>query len=393
MVDAATSVLTPDDQAIIELVPDTLRRGRQLLKWVRTRAVKEAQWFKLGETYSTADHYDGFFGEADIDGAKVPVMAAVQDLFFDAPRRSENQTAQDAADDAARYQSQIREFALKYYLRAAEQRRQREAPDGSFESLPMPLRLFSWAPRQNVGDDGFDFAQVYYRKLGGETGKFQRERQEELPDVRTVKGSESVPREYEWLTLRTSLLNAALTVPLGPAGAKLVRPVRENCYLAMGPDFVFDEPPADAQSAGLYGCGYTMIKYGKQDFPFVYGPGAFDVGLQLNEFRVEPDGTTRLRLTFVVNQPKKLMSIFGVDPLFTGITMANLMTLGGASKIFDISQDRVMRMILYTHSCMYYDVIAAALRIFRQASDWTDPATIPEWILDKKPEKAAAAAA
>ena len=379
-----SELCTEEDRAVTALAPSALRRGRQLLQWVRRYAENQACWFPLGQTYSPDDRYRGFYAEVPIDGEKVPVMAAVQDLFFDAPRLGEGESAAERAADALLYQRQVREFALKYYLRATEQRRQSPAPDGHSPDLPGPLGMLSWAPRPDTRADGFCFAQMYYRRLDGETGKFAAARQADIVDVRKVCGTAEVPREYDWMVLRTRLLDAGLSLPLaGANGPRLLLPMSDVCWLAMGPDFVFDEPPAGPGDAGTYGCGYSMIKYGKTQWPFAYGPGDFDAGIQLNEFRVEADGRTRVRLTFVVSRPRRVLDIFGVDPLFGSISLLNLMTLGAAGRVLDISHDRVSRLILFAHSSMYYAVIAAVLRIFRQTEDWTDPATIPEWIRDK----------
>src|SRR5262249_32000578 len=110
---AITSPETPlddHDRAVVALVPDTLRRGRQLMNWARTKAPSEARWFDVGITYNPKDRFQGFFAEPEIDGVKMPVMAAVQDLFFDRPQRvpGESADAQQMAREVHR--QQIRAF-------------------------------------------------------------------------------------------------------------------------------------------------------------------------------------------------------------------------------------------------------------------------------------------
>jgi hypothetical protein len=369
--------LNDHDRALVALVPDTLRRGRQLMDWAHNQARSEARWFDVGITHNPQDKFQGFFGEPEIDGVKIPVMAAVQDLFFDCPRREQGESDADRQLALEAYRVQLRRFALKYFLRAAENHQRTPAPDGHPTQLPWLLDKLSWAPKPDNRETGFCFEQIYSQR-NGEVSKFPEEVRSNIIDA------ERVTTEYDWLVLRTRLLNATFNLSFWQDGPQLVVPAVPQCHLAMDRNFIFDQTPADAHLSGRYGCGYTMIRFGKTPWPFVYGPGAFEIGLQLNEFEIHREtGECRVKLMFIVNRPEKLMSILGFDPVSGYVKFANWISGGAASRKLDISMDRVGRFILFTHSSMYFDVIAATLRIFRQTPNWLDEATIPEWLLHK----------
>jgi len=70
----------------------------------------------------------------------------------------------------------------------------------------------------------------------------------------------------------------------------------------------------------------------------------------------------------------------GFDPVFTGIDLLNLFTLGQASRQLCISKDQLEKFFLVFHFDQYYTMITGSLLTWRQIPDWQNPATIPLWV-------------
>jgi hypothetical protein len=169
---------------------------------------------------------------------------------------------------------------------------------------------------------------------------------------------------------------------------------------------------------GRFQFGYAMLKPSHDDSVLAYGPGQFDFGFQLFTWNVKDDGSTWVRMPFVVNRPSKILNLSldpldwgfraaeilslgraapwlepihaalsrlpcrpdGFDPVFTGIDLLNLLTLGQASRQLCISKEQLEKLFLIFHFDQYYTMITGSLLTWRQISDWLDPAAIPLWV-------------
>jgi hypothetical protein len=61
------------------------------------------------------------------------------------------------------------------------------------------------------------------------------------------------------------------------------------------------------------------------------------------------------------------------DPVFAGIDLLNLMTLGQASKQLCISKEQLEKIFLIFHFNQYYTMITGSLLTWRQIPNWLAP--------------------
>lgn len=404
--------LTEEDYLIIKRVDQYLAAGVSLKNWwdQTHRAGSFQQQFELQRVFNRPGRSFGFFDEVAYDGGTLPVMGNFQEMFYDQPR-----TPTRLQQEAAQWmRSQIREFALRYFMRVSSFRQpgiyvEAQQPPG----FRCPEGL-SWCPEQDVLREGFGFSQLYFKLQDtGEVGKFQDEFA--IIDLRELEW------KYEWIVVKVRIFDFRFAFsPFGGDGPELVVPLAEESYLVLSRDFIqnIDEPSSGV--IGQYGLGYAFIKDPVQSL-VAYGPGQFDAAIELINFEVLETGVINVSMSFVVNRPERIMSVSldpfnwsfraadffsfgltsrllapvkdalqnftmpvatGFDPITSYISLANLLTANRAAQEFCISREQLEKGLLAQHFIQHYATIVGSLLTWRQIPDWLDSAALPAWVVN-----------
>lgn len=400
------SGLTYEDRNILANVDTCLAQGIELYDWYRASlaAGTITDKFVLDRVFNRPDAGFVFFADAELPSAgKVPVMGDVPTLFYDQPKGDKELT---------RWTREVEVFALRYFMRISDFRQPETVVRKDTPQPPPPLLYLSWCPRGFVTREGFGYEQLYFKERGtGRIGKFPPAERYAIIDVRELR------TRYEWVVANVRVFNFDLSFPLNPDLPRFSVPLVEDQYIILHEAFVKDEP-APGGVGGRFSFGYAMLKPAHDDSVLAYGPGQFDLGFQVFNFIVAEDGTIRTNLPFVVNQPTKILDISldpldwafkaadlltlgkasgyleplhaltdrlplrpgGFDPVFTGIELANLFTLGQAAKQLCISKRALEEFFLVFHFGQYYTTMTGSLLTWRQIRNWLDEAALPEFV-------------
>lgn len=402
--------MTDEDLAVVEVVDRYLGRGLALERWFDRRhgGGGFAERFGLAFTYNRPDASYGFFDSALVDGAEMPVMGNFQTMFYDQPKSG----MAPGSEGAAHINDQIREFVLRYFMRVSSFRDPQPYTEGE-PSPPLLLRPFSWCTGRDVRRVGFGFSQLYYKRRGGEVGKFAESERYSIVDLRLLG------RELEWIVARVKIFDFSFSASLfGPGTPTLTLPLQEDSLLVLNRDFIQDEARPQGVEIGRYGLGYAFIKNPAPKL-VAWGPGKFDAAMQTIRFHVLADGRIRVDMAFVANRPTAIASapvdpvLLGletadlltggltapytlplrtiaargplgsvrVDPVVAFINLANLATAGMASRQLCISRQEVDRQLILLHFNKHYQALAGSLQTWRQVRDWLDESSLPRWVV------------
>ena len=169
---------------------------------------------------------------------------------------------------------------------------------------------------------------------------------------------------------------------------------------------------------GEYGFGYAFVKNPHRG-PFAYGPGEFEAAFQTINFKVMETGETRVFMTFVSDQPEKIMNL-NIDPVNWSFSLADMMSFGMTSRVFkpikhlldemplkaenvdptipalnflnsvtggqagemlDMRKETLYKGFLTQHSMQHYQTLLGSLRTWRQIPDWLDAEALPDWVV------------
>lgn len=417
---APGSALPPPDveERLLGSVESFLSRGRELKRWWDRVHPEDAfvRRFELGRTFHDPEASFGFFDEAEVDGAPLPVMGNFQEMFYDRPKVPQGGTPEAGA---LWMRDQVREFVLRYFMRVSDFRK----PQGFAETWRPPmsglLDLLSWCPREGSSEGGFGFRQLYYKRADtGEVGSFPEEERYRIVDLREIGPT------YEWVVVKVQIFDFQFAfAPFGPSLPRLEVPLEEDSYLVLHRDFLLHDDDPGGGELGRYGFGYAFIK-NPEDSVVGYGPGEFDAAVELIDFHVLADGTVRVPMVFVVNRPTRIVNL-RIDPVGWGLAMMNLMTLGAASRLlaplrdalprtemgagaFDpvyayidfarlasgglagdalcISREQLEKEFLVKHFMQHYDTISGSLETWRIVPDWLAEAELPKWVTSGRGE-------
>ena len=398
------------DSWILRDVDRALADGLRLLQWFeRTDAALAYKTsFSFLDDLTPPDRAIGFFDRTRISSGPIGVMGLAHEMLFDQPKAGSPET----------YRAQIREFVLRYFLRAAE-----VTPPQASRALGIGpgtgylLNLLHVGPPRMDVHGGFRYTQLYYKEA--ETGlinAFPGGRQNAIVDLREI-GS-----KYEWIVLRARPFDYELDVaPVGAAGPRLVLPLTDSPTIAINRQLVIDEDNPAPGILGRYGFAYALLDDPEPRGAQVYGPAQYKAAFQRIYFEVLSSGESRVHLSFTGNMPDKILDVkvdpiglflrssdflsFGLssrllepvqgllakrftlgsfDPLLGFISLANIATGGLAAKQLDISKQQLFRDILAKHFQIYYQLILDSLLAYRQVSDWLDPANLPAWARDEE---------
>jgi hypothetical protein len=403
---SATSELTRQESRLLANVDECLAQGIAIMNWWKRADASGsiADRFELTRVFNRPDTGYSFFDQMTLpSGDTLPVMGDVPDMFYDQPK----------AGDANQWTAQMEEFALRYFMRISDFRLPQTVPSKAQEPPPFPLDLLSWCPRGYVSRVGFGFQQLFYKLRGsGEIRRFSEEDRFAIVDVRELR------TRYEWVVASVEIFSFDLSLPTNTNVPRVSVPLKEIQYIILHEAFVdvrYDPVP---DISGAFTFGYAMLKPVDDHSVLAYGPGQFDAGFQLFDFHVLAGGGVRVRMPFVVNRPTQILNIslnpldwglwageiltFGraprlyelfeglgerlpfkvgtFDPVFTGIDLINIATLGQAAKRFCISKRQLEQIFLIFHFNQYYTMLTGSLLTWRQIRDWLDEKSLPLWV-------------
>jgi hypothetical protein len=407
------TALTAEDLAILSTVERSLEGGLDLLAWYQQARAANGfdEVFPLERTFNRPGSSFGFFGTATLpERDPLPVMGNVQRMFYDAPRVP----ADLRSRGAAWMHAQMREFVLRYFMRVSDFRAPETfAGDEDHGETPRLLKPLSWCPRSSYEPRGFGFSQLFYKQRDGTVGKFAEGEQSSVVDLRELG------TRYEWIVLKVRIFDFDLRFrPFGESGPEVVLGLNEESLLVLSPEFVLDAEHPQPGVLGEYGLGYAFIRNPRGGL-VAYGPGQFDVAIELIKFQVSDAGETAVDMLFVANRPTEIVNLvldpldwgfriadallFGVpsqvfaplkailataplrlgqfDPVYAYIDGANLLTQGQASSRLCITRDQLDKRFLVQHFMQHYQAIVGSLLTWRQIPDWTDSAALPDWVV------------
>jgi len=404
--EAAAGSFTWEERNLLANVDRCLADGIALMEWWRREDASGGitDRFELTRVFNRPDEDYSFFATAPLASGPLPVMGDVPLVFYDHPKGRE----------LLSWNREVEEFVLRYFMRISSFfLPQTVVPGGTPPLPPPPLDLLSWCPRTYDTRQGFGYRQLYYKLRGsGAVGRFPEAESFAIVDQRELFS------RYEWVVANVRLFGFTLAFPLDPDRMQVTLPLAQSQYVILHQAFVADEIEPAPGLAGRFQFGYAMLRPLHDDSVLAYGPGRFDAGFQLFTFTVAADGTIRVRMPFVVNRPDQILSVSldpidwalrgadaltggraaaaleplhaaldrlpgrpgGFDPVFTGIDLANLLTLGLAGRLLCITREQLEKFFLVFHFDQYYTMITGSLLTWRQVPDWLDAARIPEWV-------------
>lgn len=396
-----------EERNILANVDICLAKGVRIMNWWQqaeaTGSITDS--FQLTHVANRPEQSESFFAEVPFPSWTLPVMGDIPLVYYDRPK---------GGWDLRDWTANVREFALRYFMRISDFELPRTIVNDGGPNPSFPFDLFSWCFRGYVTREGFGFEQLYYKLRGtGEIGRFPEAQRFAIIDQRDLLS------RYEWVVARVKIFNFVLSFPTNPDLPRLAVPLgNEAQYIIYSADFLVDQTDPLPGIRGRFQFGYAMLKPRHDDSILVYGPGQFDAGFQLFTFTVLEDGTVWVRMPFVVNRPTQILSISldpldwalratdvltcglarplleplhealddlpgrpgGFDPVFASVDLANLFTLGQASRQLCISKDQLEKFFLVFHFDQYYTMITGSLLTWRQIGNWQDPASIPDWV-------------
>jgi hypothetical protein len=310
---------------------------------------------------------------------------------------------------------QIREFALRYFMRVSAFRQPEVYVESGQPVLPSYLERLSWCTQPDILRQGFGFKQCYYKLASGQIGKFSAEEETAIVDLREIGP------KYEWIVVRVRIFDFSFRFrPFGNNGPQLSVPLTEESYLVLSRDFILnDDNPPDG--LGRYSLGYAFIKDPTQGL-VGYGPGQFRAAIEVIEFEVSKRGEIHVNMIFVADRPERIANVslnpidwsfrladllsFGMtskflapvkntlemipttvdsfDPVYGFISLANSLTANQAAQQLCISREQLEKGFLAQHFIQHYVTIVGSLLTWRQIPDWLDSRALPEWVVTGK---------
>jgi hypothetical protein len=401
--------LTREDQAILDTVEQYLAAGLALKNWWKDAGLRgqKERTFTLERSFNRATSSYGFFSQAQMQDRAVAIMGNVQDMLFDRAKISPHLARQDTEW----MRQQLREFVLRYFMRVSSFRAPEAAVDDDGSAVSSWLSGISWCPAPDVVREGFGFSQLYYKTIAGEVGKFS--------DTSAIVDMRELGSKYEWIVLKVRIFNFSVPAqPFGAAGPELLFNLDEESYLVVSRDFVLDRDRPAPGTLAEYGIGYAFIKSPKPEL-LAFGPGEFDMAIELIEFHMAESGDIQVHIVFVVNRPEAIANLT-LDPVDWSLRLANFLSLGIASSLlnplrtavsrlplrlgsFDpvysyiglmklltdglseeklcISKDQLDKRFLLQHFLQHYQTLVGTLFTWRQIPDWLDAAALPRWVV------------
>ncbi len=406
--------LTAEDKAVLAHVDKAYTTGRELKDWWDDISTRKAftNTFTLIQEFDRPDSNFGYLEKGPAGHCRSqPVMGEAQDLFYDTTKEPNTQTAK--RHGAKWMNEQIREFALRYFLRVTSSRTSEAFPEKGD-----PSRFLRWAsqcPKERDERKDIGFYQMAYKlKDGGRIGAFSKAEQQTFVDVREIGN------RYDWILAKARIFDFQLSFsPLGPKVPPLVIiDNKEHLYILFTPYFNVDRQNPEEGVLGEYAMGFSIVQPPPANSLFTIGPQVFTMGFNYFKFTVYDTGQVRVQIVFCCNQLDGIfplpaspidwallgadLATFGAssrllgplqkqieslpfnkvtfDPFFGALTALNAVTGGSAGRDYCISKEEVLKFILRKHGFVFNQLIGDSLRVWRQIPDWLDTPNLPSWV-------------
>ncbi len=409
--------LTSEDAAILPHVPRADRLGRELKEWYQEKAERDAftNEFSLLEFFGASGDEDiGYIESAELPSGRFDVMGERQDLLFDTTRSASTEPPADG--DVENVNEQMREFALRYFMRVTAPRAAVAEP---VKSNPAPfLGWLDQAPRMADERENIGFFQLYGQRA--DSGKIEVFSKADQP---TVVDMRELGKTYDWVLAKARLFDFQLMFDVLPPLLGFRFPFtfldhQDFLYALLTPDFVCDRQQPREGVAGEYGMGFALVAPPPGQSPLTFGPEVFTLGMNYFRFIVHDSGEIRTTVTFACNQ---LAGIFPlpVSPVNWGLLGFDLLTNGHAEDLlgpltreanrlplakarfdpvlgsikalnrltgnmfgrdYSISTEAVFKFILRKHGTVFNHQMAESARVWRSFPDWLAADSLPEYI-------------
>ncbi|MEM7586778.1 MAG: hypothetical protein AAF560_25535 [Acidobacteriota bacterium] len=351
------TVLYEHEHQLLSSVEAELAKGLALARWWQREGGKgpNAQRFELIANERGEGAY-GIHQQANVPGlGNLLVNAAVQKIPFTRPKPRVGEE-RDAADWTGR---QIREFALRYFLRSTGYADAQSYPDLGQAPLPTYLRLFGWCPVEGLRVGGTVFRQMYFKR-DGRVGKFTRHERQAIIDLRTIGPI------FDWVVLAGQVFDASMSFSLShPNSPKLSLPLQREIYMILTPELVFDQSGASSPEGALgrFGSGYIFLEHDPTRL------GSFSPAFETIVFQVSELGETEMHMALVARKPGLPVRI-SVNPERMRALLTGTM-----------SQDDIMDEFLYEHLLEQRALAFNSLKTWNLVPDWLDQSKLPPWLL------------
>jgi hypothetical protein len=398
-IDSESALLFPSDAELAEAVGPAVQIADHLRQWWEAGgATGPIRSFPLATTFNAPDRADGFFADVPFENTTLSVMGVAQEMRYDEPKSSV----------PARWHAEFREFVLRYFLRitAFEQPQPIAQPRTTRSEYE---NVLSWCPPGDEALGGFGYSQLLYKRArSGDVGRFRVRDRFSILDLRDIAAN------YMWVVLSVRVFNFAVTFrPFGPMGLSIAIPMDSRVNVAIAGSFVVNHEYASGQVLADYGFGYAIVPQPGSPTTLNYGPGKFAYGFQQVVFRMMRSGEIRVRLTFIVDRPTRILNLsitplawfaalttrlsFGlsqrllrpfeplfsavsigeVDPLRLYIDLLSWLTGGRAADQWCIAWETLELEMLMQHFIEHYRMIESSLTAWRHVPNWLDAASPP----------------
>lgn len=409
--------LTREDAAILPHIPRADRLGRELKEWYEDHAERRAftNEFPLLEFFGASDDTDsGYIESAELPSGQFAIMGEKQNLLFDTTRSTSGQAP--TAAQVERVNEQMREFALRYFMRITSPRAPIAEP---VKSDPAPfLGWLDQAPRMGDERDNIGFFQLYGQRAGTqELEVFSKADQQTVVDMRELGTT------YDWVLVKARLFDFELQFNVAPPLLGFRFPFtflahQEFLYGLMTPAFLCDERNPRPGVVGEYGMGFSLVAPPPGESPLTFGPEAFTMGMNYFRFVVHETGEIRTTVTFSSNQLAGIVplpvspvnwGLLGLDlltnghasdllgplteeanrlplararfdPVLSSIKALNRFTGGALGRDYGISTENIFKWILRKHGTVFNHQMAESARVWRAFPDWLATDSLPEYI-------------
>lgn len=413
----ANGTLTQEDADILAHIPRAQRLGRELKEWYEDTAERDAftNSFPLLKFFGSSDDSDlGFIESAKLPSGRFDIMGEKQDLLFDGTRSASASAKAPSAEEVENVNEQVREFALRYFMRVTAPRAAVAEP---VKSHPAPfLGWMDIAPRMSDEREDIGFFQLYAQHAGSNKLEvFGKADQPAVVDMRELG------KTYDWVLVKARLFDFQLLFDVLPPFMGFRFPFalldhQEFLYGLLTPAFVCDEKNPRPGVVGEYGMGFALVAPPPGQSPMTVGPEVFNMGMNYFRFIVHETGVVRTTVTFCCNQLAGIcplpvspvnwgllafdlmtagyassllrplteeanrlpMAQARFDPVLESVKTANRVTGGALGRDYGISTQNIFKWILRKHGTVFNHQMAESARVWRCFPDWLAAASLPE---------------
>ncbi len=402
--DPHSPTLNENDLGILGGVNTSIEQGQDLKAWWkanRDTRVHNAS-FPVARQIHRPDENYGFLMNANLRKGQLPVAGVIQDQIFDFPKAPPHLC--DDAYDHTWMRSQLRTFIMKYFMKVTSSSPPSKPPHYSRMGKDTSLSSPAVSPVS-----GWGYQQSYYKlKATGEVGKF--------PDAHSTDliALDEIGVKYDWVVFKINIYQFDFPLDLtGSAnGAKVLISLRQPVHAVMTPDFLIDRENPEPGVLAEYGYGYSVVPDPNYKSVFAAGPSSISNTIETLTFRVLDTGEVRAHMDFITPQPAKIVNFspeqlsfsladsvtFGlaskvfaplknflhevepeIDPVYMGVRLANILTLGLASDEFSVNNEQLFKTLMTLHFTDVFHMFTRTGNHYGMVRDWTDTEHLPLW--------------